>query len=84
MPTCVTTCVPSGGQEQVSDPLGLELWRVVSFLCVALTALELNSVGQAGLEQRSACLCFLNAGIKGIHHYHLVTFLFLLTYIFII
>ncbi|EDL21706.1 mCG147721 [Mus musculus] len=37
------------------------------FPCVTLAVLELGSVDQAGLEfQRSACLGFPSAGIKGV------------------
>jgi hypothetical protein len=51
-------------------PLLLLLFKI-EFLIVALAVLEgTHSVDQAGLNsQRPTCLCFLSAGIKGVHHY---------------
>ena len=50
-------------------------------LCVtALALLELALVDKAGLSsfQRSACLCLLSAGIKGMHHHCLTSQLLIL------
>jgi hypothetical protein len=48
------------------------------FLCITL-ALSWNSLCRPGWPrtQKSACLCLLSAGIKGVHHHRLVYSIFM-------
>ena len=60
--------------EDYQETVGKQVWSPpptpqTGFLCVALAVLELTcSPGWPG-TQKSACLCLLRAGTKGVHHH---------------